>query len=283
MTGNFYPYRCLFTMNDIYYFDWSHGKVTVLKNEEEEPTNYFSLWDLLDTIKEPSTIIGEATFESFFRDTRRNEFITECQNRGHTLLTTPNRATGRMRDKMDLEKTDENDVKVIRRVAKVHHLKKPRVFVHDDPFHDVRQAANRELMILRASKIQIPKKNGDGFLKATKSQKDVFAEDIISRLPSFDSLEEDLQKCLGNKDGYNKVIVAAVGVSAKHVDTQRKFDKLAGLYHHGYPSLIRSDLHLWGYSRRIRDVIPISKYRKALRWLFQTIRDLPVEATSTLV
>jgi hypothetical protein len=272
-------------MTDKYYFDWSHGKVTVLKNDEEDHTNYFTLFDLLNTIKEPSILIGEATFESFFRDTRRNEFIERAEREGHTILTTPNRATGRHRVALGYtEKTDEIDVQVIRSIANSNvHLKVPGVFNDEDPFHQIRHEANRKLMLLRASKVQIPKKRGDGFLKGTKSQKDFYAEEIISRLPDYDTLDEDLQVSLGNKDGYNKVIVAAVGVCADFVSTQRAFDKLSGLYHHGYPSQIRSDLHLWGYSRRIRGTVPITTYRRALRWLFQAIKDLPVEAPSSLV
>lgn len=261
-------------MMDKYYFDWSHGKVTVLKNNESLHKNYYSLFDLLDDVNEPSIFIGEATFESFFRDSRRNEFILRCEAEGHIILTTPNRATGRMREKLGLEKTDENDVQAIRAIANSGtHLKVPRVFDASDPFLSVRAAANKELMILRASKVRIPKKNGVGFLKATKSEKDLFAEDLIARLPDINSIPEDISKYLGGTE-YNKVIVAAVGVCGKFVNSQRGFDKLSGLYHHGYPSQIRSDLHLWGWSRRLRGKpgYSLSGYRRALRWLFRQIK-----------
>lgn len=260
-------------MTDIYYFDWSHGKVTTLKNDEDEIVNFYSLFDLLNSLTEPSVLIGEATFESFFRDTRRNEFIERCADEGHTILTTPNRTTGRQRDKMGLEKNDDNDARAIRALAKSGiHLKKPRVFDANDSFIEVQKAANKELMLLRASKVRVPKKNGIGYLKATKSNKEFFAEQLIEQLPDFDSLDGITKKCLGNQDGYNKVIVAAVGVAAKHVSSRQKFEKLAGLYHHGYPSQIRSDLTYWGYSRRIRGRISITEYRKALRWLFGQLK-----------
>jgi hypothetical protein len=103
------------------------------------------------------------------------------------------------------------------------------------------------------------------------------------------------QLALGNGKDYNLVIVAAVGVASIHARTTDEFDRLAGLYAHGYPSQIRADLHhyawaggntraklethLDGYGKRIipsptvrLDGLTWTSYRRELRWLYRQLR-----------
>ena len=115
-------------MNKIY-FDWSirRGVVAVF-GASDEPNYYRDLNELLDSLSEPHEIIGEATFSSFDL-AARYALIERCEREGHTLLTTPNRLTGRKRRAMgytDADKSDEIDVLVIRQlVLDGTHLKRP--------------------------------------------------------------------------------------------------------------------------------------------------------------
>lgn len=285
MLATLTPIRASMTHTDTYYFDWAHGKVDVLRNDEAEVVTYPSLDALVDTIPRPSLIIGEATFESFWRETNRNDFIRRCQREGHDLRTVPNRATGRWKLKkyppedypeyyrQNAKFPDDFAVDLIRSIHRDGvHLKKPRIFDPNDPKIEQREVANRELMILRNTKQYKIGKRGQR-LKTMESAKDRFANELISFLPRYRDLLWVRQVALGNGKEYAKVIVAAVGVATKHSKTKQEFDWLSGLFHHGYPSQIRSDLHLHGWWRPgKRELITLRDYRRELRWLYHQLK-----------
>jgi len=285
---------------DEYFFDWRSGKVNVLKNHQpkEDQVVFISLDEFLDTLTEPSIVVGETTFESYLLETR-NRVIQRFVDEGHKLLSSPNRLTGRHRRRLgysDEDKTDEIDVHVIRdEYYNTNTFMKTPVKVNpDDPFIQIRIDANRELMILRSTLVRVPLKSGNGYKKNPEKAKDIWAQEIITKLPTYGTLDDETAKALGNGTEYANVIIAAIGVCAKFATTRKEFDRLSGLYHHGYPSQIRSDLHyhgwwnprkrelnkMLGYKTTPQEVIndPTYKkefrnYRKALRNLWRYMKD----------
>lgn len=297
---------------DTYYFDWSHSKIDVLLNDETEVFQLPSLNHLLDQIKgKPSRLIGEATFESFFRDTRRNEIIQRAADEGHVLLTTPTRATGKEKVRkyppdqfpefyMNNAKFPDNlAVDLIRTVAAREHLKVPRKFDPNDEWLSRREQACRTLMLLRNTKIVVPA-TGRRRVDKIVTAKDLLAEHITEQLPEFDGLETRLSYVLGN-GSYSPVLVAAAAVASVYVNNTREFDKLSGLYTHGYPSQFRSDFHYWTLrfvlkrecerllgrklgkgegvhlppadrKRVLRD------FRRGCRWMYHQVKELDVES-----
>jgi len=284
------------------YIDWSHGKIDVLVRSTNEHFTTRSLDALLDKLTEPTTLIMEASFESFFRETKRNDFIRRCADEGHELLTVPNRATGRWKLKFyppeqfpqyygnNAKFPDELAVDLFR---KMHdggvHLKKPRLFNENDPKISIRKEANNCLMLMRYTKRPKIGKNGQE-LKGMVSAKEYYAEGLIENyLPNYDDLEEYQKIALGNGTEYSKVIVAAVGVAAHFANGDyREFDRLSGMYHHAYPSQIRSDLHFHGWWKTPkgktpkRDLITLSQYRKSIRWLFSNLKSSNTDPKAVL-
>lgn len=258
------------------YFDWNKTQINVLFDDAEDDIVLKDLDSLMDMLTEPSVIIGEATFESFQLEKRRN-VIARAMREGHTLLTTPNRATGRWRKAMYPEYNnkplpDNLAVKVIRHIASQTdtHLKIPAF--PDSSWVTVREAANSKLMRLRS---EFRWAYGPRGGRKVVSAKDDYADDLIQLLPEYVTLTAKQKLALGDGKEYNKTVVAAVGVTAEYVDNIKDFDRLSGMYHHGYPSQIRSDLHHWRWRFLKGQVdLTLSQYRREIRWLFHQIRSV---------
>jgi hypothetical protein len=274
-------------------FDWSlrRGVVAIVVSEDGgkyTPVEWKPLPDrtgldlMLDSLTEPHEIIGEATFESYILEHRR-DFTARCEKEGHILRTLPSRLTPRKRRALGMVKSDENDALAMVDLAD----KESRFSVYheppadDDPELLRREGANHDLMILRAS--------GD---------KDKYADGFIARLSAFKDQPEVRRKALGNGKQYNPVKVAAVAIAADYSLTQREFDQLSGLYAHAYPSQIRADLMHWGWAggskrpKLVKEIDPsgetdkmvpvvpsarvdgltLTEYRRELRWLYRQIR-----------
>lgn len=277
---------------DTVYFDWSQRRgVMTLVNDSNDYRIYPSLLAMADDLKEPHRIIGEATFDSFNLDARK-EFIERCIREGHELLTVPTRETTRWRYRLGFgEKPssqtyaiDLQDVQCIRAEAKSGaHLKKPGT--PDPELVCKREAANRELMRLRSTGEMKKRPRSEGFTFI--SHKEIFSRETTEALPPFGSLTRVQQTALGDSAGknYNPTLVAAVGVAAKYADNTKEFDYLAGTYAHGKGSQIRSDVMFWGWTgggkrqklnkeTRKRDDLTLSEYRRELRWLYHQLRKI---------
>lgn len=271
-----------------YYFDWAGGKVDVLRNDDTTVTIYHDLDELLDAITKPSLIIGEATFESFWRETKRNDFIERCAREGHDLRTVPTRGTGQWKLReyppeqhpqfygKNAKFPDDLACDLIRQMYRDGvHLKKPRLYDPDDPHIAVRKSANHELMILRNTKKTVIGPRGGRNLV---SAKDEFATELIATLPAYQDLSDVQKVALGNGKEYSKPIVAAVGMATKYAKSTKDFDRLSGMNHHGYPSQIRSDLHLHGWWKTPKGKIPkreqikLTDYRREIRWLYHQLK-----------
>jgi hypothetical protein len=275
---------------DKIYFDWSQrrGVVAIVVSGDGSaiPATWPTLADMADARKgNPTIFIGEATFESFL-SMRRQAFVDRCASEGHQLFTTPARLTPRHRRAMGLLKSDENDAIAIMSLSN-NPARRSGYHAPNVIKSGLRERANRQLMILRAS--------GD---------KESWAQALADRLPAPESLPEIRRKALCDGKKYNLVKVAAVGVATANSANQRDFDFLSGLYAHAYPSQIRADLMHWGWaggskrgklvkeldpsgetdkdvpvvpSKRV-DGLTLTDYRREIRWLYRQLKPLVTEA-----
>lgn len=262
-----------------YYLDWSlRNGVTGVKDDDDTVQHWPKGTDeFLNSLTGPTRIVMESTVHSFVREWR-DEFIARCDREGHDLRFTTPRETGRWSRQLNIEKSDFNDPFVIREIARRGgHLKKPSV-VSDD-FETRRAEANHELMLLRAT-----------------GKKDEFAAEVIDKLPPYSSLDDTMQRALGDGKKYSKVIFAAVAMAAKHARNRNEFDRICGLYAHGYGQQVRADLYHYGWSGgakrgrlngkptgfdkkgrpqygiRKRDDLTLSDYRRSLRWAYHQVK-----------
>jgi hypothetical protein len=235
------------------YFDWSGTKgLHVIDDDaknvgdKDEVMQYAEFENLFNDLSEPTILIGEATFESFRKD-RRNKIIRYAKERSHEMLVTPTRATRRRAEKLGIkDKTDFHDPYIIRDLANdgKTHLRIPTDKI-DGRIVQIREENCEKLMRMRHFYIRVENKRNKISLK------DYFAQLIIKQLPDFKDLPKITRLIIGNGDGrnYNLTSVAAVGVVTPQVKSGKELKKVCGLFHHGYPSQIRSDLMLhrwWG-------------------------------------
>lgn len=273
---------------DVWYLDWSlRNGVTAVRNDSQDVIHFKKGTDeFLDSLSCPAKIIMESTVHSYVPEWR-SAYIARCAEDGHDLRFLPPRETGRWSRELGIDKSDFNDPFVLREiVAAGAHLKRPTV--PDDAYVAKREAANRKLMLLRAA--------GD---------KDDYADALIATLPEYGSLSNEKKLSLGNGKKYSKIVVAAAGVAAEAASSRKEFERLCGLYAHGYPSQIRADLYHWqwsggarrgrlngeptnvdkdgkkSYGLRKRDDLTLSGFRKSLRWLYAHLADTPDPETGT--
>lgn len=273
------------------YADWGlRTGVTALFPGEEEVRLYRGGTDeFLDALDGPTRIVMESTVHSFVPEDRVR-FLDRCEKEGHTLLFIPPRLTGRWIRELGMDKSDFSDPFVFRKMVESGvHLKRPTR--RDDAWEARRYEANRKLMLMRNS-----------------GQKDDYAKRLIALLPPYKDLDDVKKAALGDGKKYSTVAVAAAGVATEHVNNRAEFERMCGLYAHGYPSQIRADLHHYLYSGgakrgrlngepisvdpkgvkkyglRKRNDISMSEWRRSLRWLYAQLRDagsrVPSEGTS---
>lgn len=264
---------------DTIYFDWGGGKITTLRNSEEEIRYFPSCDSLLDSLTEPTILISEATFESFDVN-KRIEVIEKARKAGHIWRTTPNRLTGRHRRSMGIDdKSDEIDVGVIRNLAKTRPevLKIPNVRLGTDPLVIGLEEANAELMLLRRTRNMVPNKSKLGW--KVVSAKDEYADKLIALLPSTSSLTNIQVDVLcgslakpTSKPKYSKPLIAAVGKATKYASSRGEFEHYTGLFVHGYPSQIRSDVHHWSWRFAEKRGATLTDFRRECRWLYQQLK-----------
>jgi hypothetical protein len=263
-------------MNTVY-FDWSMQRgLSVLFNDEDTVRVYPNIERLLDSLTTQTTLVSEATFESFRID-KRQALIDTVHRRGHEWLTFSGRRTPRARKALELEKSDDNDVRAIRYVATYERagLRPASVADSTDPRVAKREAANGELMTLRRNWISIDAPRVQSGFKIIR-QKDIYADEVIAQLPTFSTLDDVKRRAMGIKDGkeYSKVLVAAAAIATKYSDNRTDFEFLAGLYSNGYPSQIRSDFHHWTFRFAKARGATMTEFRKSCRWLYHQLTPL---------
>lgn len=283
---------------DTVYYDWSIRRGVVWARESGDGlTPYEIVPDmktLLEKLDRPTNIVCEATFGSFYLP-ERYEFITLCEKAGHTILTVPTRTMTRLRYQCGFVKFDENgkpknkaqgyvtdyeDIQCMRfYTMSGGHLKKPNTPTERQL--NLAESVAEELMRLRSTGYKVPRPKAEGY--TFHSQKDDFAQEVIARLPAFDSLTDVQRIALGDGRGYNHVVIGVVGVIAKYATNRKEFDFLSGMYGHAYGSQARADLmhYAWaGGNKRPhlnadkkRDDITLSEYRRELRWLYHQLKN----------
>jgi hypothetical protein len=249
-----------------YAFDWSVARGIAAVNPAGFKLGPRTLDELIRTLPPGATLVGESTFESY--DLRQRQHVIDlAESRGVTLLTVPARGNPKRRAAAGLpektgqsRETDYDDARAIQHAAITGaHLKKPALV--EDAWAELREQAARRFIYLRYS-----------------GQKDDYAVNLRGCLPAYYLEPLDRRIALGPYDGsfstsYNLVILAAVGVATEFVSARADFERLTGLYAHGYPNQFRSDLMYWGWGRQAkkRERITLSVYRRELRWLFNQL------------
>jgi hypothetical protein len=247
----------------VYAFDWSIGRGVVAVDPRGFMMRPQTLRELITWVPAGSVLVGESTFESYDPSLREG-IIRLAASRGVALLTVPARgntwrrlAAGFPEKTSQSRQTDFEDARAIQQAAlNGAHLKVPVAAV-DAEWAELRDRAAKRFVYLRCS-----------------GQKDAYALDLMRRLPPFTLQPAERRVALGPVGAYNQVIVAAVGVAAEFVSDRPGFERLTGLYAHGYPSQFRSDLMHWGWGKRPekRERISLSVYRRELRWLFHQFK-----------
>lgn len=230
-------------------FDWDHKSVTVF--DGETVTEFPDLFALLDSLDEPTKLVGEATFESFDVEARE-WFRQRCLDEGHTLRSVPNRLTPRARQELGLEKSDDADVRAIWHLAQSGmHLHTPKA---PDPVFIERATALRDgYMCLRRSEDQ------DKIWKDTKK---------VLR-------EHDPEGFAEHGPLLSPSVAVSMMVAALGSKSRRDFERIVGLHVHGFPNIFRSQAMFHGWRpKRDKGKFTRSQFRKALRWLYHKVREL---------
>lgn len=236
---------------------------------------------LLDSLTVPSVVVLEASFDSY--DVEFRELvISSFENSPHDLLTVNPRQTAAFRRKWypDYEKvqskdSDKFDAELIYQMVMksnvLFHRATPRE--HIPALFDIK----RDLMKLRRSyTTRVSTRAATGFVK--DSDKELWAKELVKRLPDYHTLDTKLQDLLGDGKSYSLVLVATVGVISRHVKSRKLFDTVAGFHGNGYPSQQRSDFYRnWHQlnKRWKKNGLPtrtLTEYQHATRWLFHQLK-----------
>jgi hypothetical protein len=247
-------------------FDWSITRNVAAVDPNGGSHRFRELDELIRYLPAGATLVGESTFHSY--DLRcREETIRLAEARGINLLTVPARGNRRRREAAGWdEKTSQSkridieDALGIQLAARSGaHLKKPAP--PDEAWAELRKQARKRFVYLRFS-----------------GQKDRYALELARHLPPLRLEPVTRMVALGKFEnsilaGYNLIIVAAAGVAAEFTSSREDFERLTGLYSHGYPCQFRSDFMHWGWAKqpKKRERISLSAYRRELRWLFRQL------------
>lgn len=262
-------------------FDWSM-RYGVNAYDGRRHTLYASIDALLDTLARPTTMVCESTFESYDQ-AKRQEVIARAAAEGHRLLTIHPRVTARRRRAehnaacradLDIEdcgvhgKSDHVDAETIWRIATTSgkHLKLASPA-------DAAWAA-------RAAKL-----NYDHTVDRWSRRMDAYVERFFAYLGPPEAWDLRQRAAFLRKDrGVRPHLAHAVVRAAEASPTRAEFERLLGLYEHGYPSHLRSDVVHWGYANGKtghKSFQPHSwrAYRRELRRAYHIIRAAMGEGT----
>lgn len=244
-------------------FDWSRSAIDYTF-DGETVAQVARFEELLALLDRPHRIVCETTVECY-QPARRAEFFRSVRAAGHELLVINPRLTAHKRKRREkLEKTDENDARVIYRMATdgATHLYRP-IETPDAEWVAKREAVNAAHTEARWSGV-----------------KDDWSAQAAAILGPYDELPADLRRALGDGKAYSKSVLGAVWTASLHASSRREFERLLGLYAAGYPSHLRSDIHHWGYLMRNGGLAHFDRegklawreYRRALRWAFAQLK-----------
>lgn len=224
----------------LYAVDWS-GKGIEVTDNGTDVTHYDSLEAFLPTIADGSAVVIESTFHSFEK-TKRHEAINHCAERDIVLLVLNPRATELWRRLHGrIEKTNENDVRAIYAIVRegVAFLKVPVCRCADcmegdtafEAFIAKREEVAFELIRHRYSGTY------DVLLQR--------AEKYFGTPKDLRKADPELHAILCDGTHWRKPATVTVVVAGEAATSRNEFERLLGLYSHGYPSIMRSNMMYW--------------------------------------
>jgi hypothetical protein len=188
--------------------------------------------------------------------------IKRAEDDGHVLKTVAPRSTASIRNRSEkkIVNTDKNDVMVIWKIANEgkKHLAAPRKAApRVATLHD------RIQFYRRTDKLRFPNKK--------ISEIPEIAE-IQQKLP-YSSLSPEHKRFLGNGKNYDKIIMIPYE-AAKTATSRKEYEKLLGLYEHGYPSYFRSTIcrRIWDSKNQKLKGYSWTEYRKCLRMCYHKLK-----------
>lgn len=289
---------------NVFCLDWRHGKQAIALNGELWEDVYYE-GDLIDFLREHALPLApdvavylEQSFESFYT-ARRNEVIRFCDESGISLRVVQSRFTGHERSRRGLrdEKSDGLDALMIWEIARSgRHWKRPVVMWDGDDGEDRRAAVelrrrdrNRRLQSLRDSNY---------------GNADAWRLREVLELARGDCPQE-FRWVIWPKGKMRDTFALSVALAAETVATEGDvltgsrgrdgFERETGLYGHGYPGIVRSNIYyhtlpfVWGQmvgwtkddDESRRDAMGQDRegrkaaertIRKAARWIFRTVK-----------
>lgn len=234
-------------------FDWS-AQVLDVTTDGEVVTQMKNIETLADSLNEPHKIVCESSFEPYVLG-RRQGMAKLLRERGHELYTFNQRQTARRRRELELDKSNDNDARVIFDIAANTNMHMhPLLPDPDEEWIERRSKLNREYL----------------HIKFNGQKPELLIKPAKAILGRFSKRTEEEQEMWGNgkPDKYSDSVLAAVYFTTARTRSRDEFERLLGLYQAGYPTLLRSDIHKHGYGSGGRKRgLPVSKFRHGVRLL----------------
>jgi hypothetical protein len=241
--------------------DWSLREVHVTY-DGKRVKRLTSVHDLLDELESPHRIVAESTIESW-DPARRAALAERVAEEGHELLVFRPIHTARLRNSLGLDKTHEEDARVIYKIATEGTIHLYRILRPDVEWAEFRIAVNREYQRLRLS-----------------GEKAALSSAAIAILGPYKELDDETRLVLGNGETYLETALAAVYFAAQNASSRMTFERLLGLHGSAYPSLLRSEVHHHGFRHAKNRGVPWTVYRRQLRRLYARFKQHRPESTS---
>lgn len=222
-------------------------------------------------------IVLEPAFESY-EPVKREQFIRSARSAGHVLQRISDRMTPRMRDACGFPKKgasgsgraavqadDEYDARAIWQLAQTRHCSPVHAADEIDPtWNDRFDRLHRAAVVTRF----------------TGGKPAVLAE--IERVigPASD-LPDWVRPYLADKPGKRyRAFVATAWLAAREANSRNEFERFMGLYQNGRASMLRSEVHHWGWRaiRRSNPDATLTEFRKALRFFYARAKRIPQRA-----
>jgi len=249
------------TFPRVFGIDWGQGKKLTVYDG-------INVWssekDLKTFIQEysPCLIVIEPTFESYVRRLH-NEVIREAQNLGSQIWTLPTRKTARERLNRNIEKSDENDAKLI------YTLWDEKPSLYQGVYFAPARLWEDEAESTRIERIEMLRRRG--WPKEGTSE-------FSQWLPLKEETPDFVKHTCGDGKKLSEAFVLPLIATALDViesgGNRDDFDRKVGMYGHGYPSLMRSHCyhHRLG-ALRLRALKKSSSDKKLNRGNLKSVND----------
>jgi hypothetical protein len=250
------------------------------------------------TSGEPACIVLEPAFEAYQR-VAREEFIEAARNSGHELRRITDRITPRVR--RHLKETlwgedcpEKSWTKKDQWYPHMRHLTGVEMNRLNDEY-DTRAIWHAVVTLGKSTSPvftteEIRTRRGDDWLARSAHAnrqavnlrfmdlKPGWNDLLVSKLGEPRTLDRWLADALGVGIGKEyATFVPSCWLAAGTARTRDEYEALLGLHQNGWASMLRSEVHHWGWKGLIkrRPEMTWRQYRKALRWFYHQVKDLP--------